>query len=85
MRARASELPSYQSARLKLKLFNHSLHTYITEEVDEGVVAGVGHGEPVAAEPDDVDVRITEILQSIMTHGVDKNVVFHCLWLKRID
>ena len=41
-------------------MFNHSLHTYVTEEVDEGVVAGVGHGEPVAAEPDDVDVRIAK-------------------------
>ena len=33
---------------------------YVAEEVDEGVVAGVGHGQPVAAEPDHVDVRIAD-------------------------
>ena len=32
--------------------------TYIAEEVDEGIVAAVGHGQPVAAEPDNVDIRI---------------------------
>ena len=33
---------------------------YVAEEVDEGVVAGVGQAQPVAAEPDHVDVRIAD-------------------------
>ena len=32
--------------------------TYIAEEVDEGVVAAIGHGQPVQTEPDDVNVRV---------------------------
>ena len=35
--------------------------THIAQQVDEGVVGTVGHGQPVAAEPDDVDVWIPEI------------------------
>ena len=32
--------------------------TYVEEEVDEGVVATIGHGQPVHAEPDYVDVWV---------------------------
>jgi hypothetical protein len=39
--------------------------TYITEKVYEGVVAAVGHGEPVATEPDDVDVRVAKSRHNI--------------------
>ena len=35
------------------------MRSYIAEEVYEGVVAAVGHGEHVAAEPDHVDVLVT--------------------------
>ena len=38
-----------------------NVFTHVTEEVDEWVVAAVGHGQPVAAEPDNVDVRVAEI------------------------
>ena len=34
--------------------------TYVEKKIDEGIVAAVGHGQPVHAEPDDVDVRISE-------------------------
>ena len=34
--------------------------TYVDESVDEWVVARIAHGEPVRAQPDDVDVTITE-------------------------
>ena len=34
--------------------------THVEKKIDEGVVATVGHGQPVHAEPDDVDVRISE-------------------------
>jgi hypothetical protein len=32
----------------------------MADEIDEGVVAGVGHGQPVCAEPEDVDVLVPE-------------------------
>lgn len=35
--------------------------THIAQQVDEGVVGAVGHSEPVAAEPDDVDVGIPAV------------------------
>ena len=35
-------------------------HTHIAKEVDEGIVAAVGHCQPVATGPDDVDVRVAK-------------------------
>jgi len=43
------------SVNLRLNNFHDA---YIEQEIDEGVVAAVGHRQPVHAEPDDVDVRI---------------------------
>lgn len=43
------------------------LCTYVEEEVDEWVVAAVGHGEPVHAEPDNVDVWVpTKDIYSVL-------------------
>ena len=32
----------------------------MADEIDERVVAGVGHSQPVSAEPEDVDVFVPE-------------------------
>ena len=34
--------------------------THVTEEIDEGIIATVGHGQHMAAEPDHIDVLVTE-------------------------
>ena len=34
--------------------------THIAQEIDEGVVAAVRHGQHVAAKPDHIDVLVTE-------------------------
>lgn len=35
-----------------------ALELFIVDAVDEGIVATVAHGQPIAAEPDDVDVAV---------------------------
>ena len=47
---------------------NACMGSYITEEVYEGVVAAVGHGEHVAAEPDHVDVLVTASREQCQCH-----------------
>ena len=53
------------------------MRSYIAEEVYEGVVAAVGHGEHVAAEPDHVDVLVTASREQCQCHcggGEDNDV-----------
>ena len=49
-------------------LENSCIRSYIAEEVYEGVVAAVGHGEHVAAEPDHVDVLVTASREPCQCH-----------------
>ena len=52
------------------------MRSYIAEEVYEGVVAAVGHGEHVAAEPDHVDVLVTASREQCQCHcGVESTRV----------
>jgi hypothetical protein len=39
--------------------------TYVVNAVNEGVVAAVAHCQPVAAEPDDVDVAVPAGAQGV--------------------
>ena len=44
----------------------------MADEIDERVVAGVGHCQPVSAEPEDVDVFVPERkekLTKVIKHG----------------
>ena len=44
--------------RVSYLLVNNNTH--ITEKIDEGIVTAVGHGQPMATEPDNIDVLITK-------------------------
>ena len=41
-------------------MFDYYLQTYITEKVDEWIVAAVRHCQPMATEPNDVYIGIAE-------------------------
>ena len=60
--------PAVYTGPAIVHLINHEedkgykiIWTYIAEDVDKGIIAAVGHGEPVTAEVDDVDVPIAGI------------------------
>ena len=43
------------------EVFLQLFGTHVEKSVDEGVVAGVAHGQPVGAEPDHVDIVVPAI------------------------
>jgi len=64
------------------KLSKAKFSTYIVNSINEGVVAAVAHCQPITAEPDNVDVPVSEensrkylLLVSTSPHIMNKGIL----------